>query len=359
MDHQLLKAKLERYGVRGIALQIFSSYLDNRTQSVKLASGVAESKICVIKQGVPQGSILGPLLYILFANDIIKYLQKIPNVHVVCYADDTNIIVTGNDLTETKATAERVYQNIICWSHKNNLNLNKTKTTTIQFSLNNNSEGLKLFDDTGTELKSCEASKLLGVIFDVHLQWTPHVENLCIKLRTSCYALKFMSQHCSQEVLKTLYYANFHSHLRYGIVNWGNSSNVARVFLLQKYAVRILSNLNYRETCRNSFKNLKILTVAGLYILEVCSYVHKHKSFFLSNQVRHSHETRSRNILIPDQYRTTMYQKSFLCQGCKLYNSLDEDIRTAGSIQMFKSRLKKLLLAKNCYTINEFFLNVR
>lgn len=355
VDHQLLKAKLERYGVRGTALQIFSSYLDNRTQSVKLPGGVAESKICVIKQGVPQGSILGPLLYILFSNDIINYLQKIPNVHVVCYADDTNVIVTGNDLTETKVTAERVYQNIICWSHNNKLNLNKTKTTTIQFSLNNNSEGLKLFDDTGTELKSCDANKLLGVTFDVHLQWTHHIENLCTKLRTSCYALKFMSKHCSQEVLKTLYYANFHSHLRYGIVNWGNSSNVARVFLLQKYAVRILSNLNYRETCRNAFKNLKILTVASLYILEVCLYVYKHKSFFSSNQVRHSHETRSKNILIPDHYRTTMYQKSFLCQGCKLYNSLDVDIRTSGSVQMFKSKLKKLLLAKNCYTINEFF----
>ena len=77
-----------------------------------------ESNACDIKQGVPQGSILGSLLYILFANDIIYYLQKIPNVHVVCYADDTNVLITGNNLAEAKMTTERVYEEIICWAKK-------------------------------------------------------------------------------------------------------------------------------------------------------------------------------------------------------------------------------------------------
>ena len=96
VDHQSLIAKLARYGVRRTALQIFTSYLDSRSQKVKMEEGV-ESNACDIKQGVPQGSILGPLLYILFANDIIYYLQKTPNVHVVCYADDTNVLITGNN----------------------------------------------------------------------------------------------------------------------------------------------------------------------------------------------------------------------------------------------------------------------
>ena len=237
----------------------------------------------------------------------------------------------------------------------NNLNLNKTKTVSIQFTLNNNFEGLTFFNGTDLELKTCDANILLGVTFDKHLHWTHHIENLCIKLRKSCYALKFMSKHCSRDILKTFYFANFHSHLRYGIINWGNSNNVARVFLLQKYAIRTLLNLSYRETCRDALKILKILTVADLYILEVCSYVHKHKSTFLSNQVGHLHDTRSKHLLLPDCDRTTMYQKTFLYQGCKFYNSLDEDIKSSGSIRAFKWKLKKLLLSKNCYTINEFF----
>ena len=314
-----------------------------------------ESNACDIKQGVPQGSILGPLLYILFANDIIYYLQKTPNVHVVCYADDTNVLITGNNLTEAKMTTERVYEEIICWAKKNYLNLNKTKTVSTQFSLSNNTETFKLFEGTDSEIVTCDANKLLGVTFDKHMQWTCHIENLCKKLRTSCYALKFMSKHCSQEILKTLYYANFHSHLRYGIMNWGNSASVNRVFLLQKYAVRILSSLSYRETCRDAFKQLRILTVASLYIFEVCLYVHKNKSIFVRNQARHSHETRSRDLLIPDSHRTSMFQRSFLYQGCKLYNSLDEDIRVSGSVHIFKHKLKRLLLEKNCYTIDEYF----
>ena len=128
-----------------------------------------------------------------------------------------------------------------------------------------------------------------------------------------------MSNHCSTEILLTLYYANFHSSLKYGIINWGNSSQVSRVFLLQKYAVRIIAELNSLDTCRYAFKNLKIMTLVSIYILEICTYVFKNKSMFLNNQTSRGYETRHKEQLQTASFRTIMYQKSFIYQVFQLF----------------------------------------
>lgn len=197
---------------------------------------------------------------------------------------------------------------------------------------------------------------MLGITFDSLLQWECHIDNLCSKLRSSCYALYFLAQQCSREVLLTLYYANFHSHVRYGIINWGMSTYIQRVFILQKYAVRILGGLRFPESCREEFKNLKILTVAGIYILEVCTFVYKNKNKFLANQVNHNHETRFKRLLQPEIHRTTLYQRNFYYNGCKLYNRLSDNIKSSPNANVFKQRLKKFLWGRSFYTVDEFYL---
>ena len=132
---------------------------------------------------------------------------------------------------------------------------------------------------------------MLCVTFDSTLRWQEHINSLCNKLK-NCFSLKFLKNHLSSDVLRSVYYANIHAHIRYGILNWGLSSFASRVFLIQKYAVRILAGLSPRELCRASFKSLKILTLSGIYILEACVYVFKNKNSFESYRSSHDYNTR-------------------------------------------------------------------
>ena len=351
VDHEILLNKLDRYGVRGVALNLFSSYLNNRTQIVKLNFEIT-STVCNITCGVPQGSVLGPLLFNIFANDLITYLNKMPNAHCICYADDTNILIIDDDLNVIKNSAELMFSHVVHWSEENKLNLNKNKTNMLLFTLNRTLD-MSIFN--GSDITFCESVKILGITFDRYLDWGNHMDTLCNKLRSSCYGLRFMSLHCSRDVLMSLYYANFHSHLRYGITNWGNSAHINRVFILQKYAIRIIAGLGFRESCRPSFKNLKILTVAGIYILEVCTFVYKNQHKFFANQVSHNHNTRFKGLLQPQSHRTALYQRSFYFNGCKFFNALSEEIKLSPNLHVFKSKLKKILLDKNCYETDDFF----
>lgn len=352
VDHEILLNKLYRYGVRGVALNLFSSYLNNRTQIVKVNYDIT-SAVCNITQGVPQGSVLGPLLFNIFANDLITYLNNIPNIHCVCYADDTNILITDKDLNVIKNSAELVYSQVVHWSEENRLKLNKNKTNMLLFTLHRNLD-VSIFN--GSDITFCNSVKMLGITFDRYLDWENHIDSLCNKLRSNCYGLRFMSLHCSRAVLMSLYYANFHSHLRYGITNWGNSTHINRVFILQKYAIRIIAGLGFRESCRTTFKNLKILTAAGVYILEVCIFVYKNQHRFLANQVNHNHNTRFKGLLQPQSHRTALYQRSFYYNGCKFFNALSEEIKLSPNLHVFKLKVKKILLEKNCYEVDDFFL---
>lgn len=201
-----------------------------------------------------------------------------------------------------------------------------------------------------------QSAKLLGVTFDHNLQWSNHINTMCEKLRKNCFALRSIKFHCSQNVLLSLYYANIHSTIRYGIITWGTCSQVQRVFILQKYAVRILEGLSGRESCREYFKKLNILTVFNIYIYEICCFVFKNKNIFQRNQINHDHSTRFKNTLSPDQHVTALYQKGPMYNGCKFFNFLPDAIKQARNIYMFKKNIKKLLIEKNCYSLEEFFL---
>lgn len=356
VDHELLLEKLNRYGIRGIPLKFFTSYLENRNQIVKL-NDVYSNKYNVDK-GVPQGSILGPLLFLIFANDLAYFLKNTPGIYIVTYADDTNLLLTERAIEPLRILTEKTYQNIITWAEKNCLYLNKSKTTYLPFSIKKTTtdfeNGFARNDNADVVLST--STKILGVHFDRNLQWDCHIDVLTKKLTSSCYGLRFLTNHCSRDILLTLYYANFHSHMRYGIINWGNSTHIHRVFVLQKYAVRIIAKLNYRDSCRDAFKQLRILSVASTYIFEVCSFIYNNKSLFSVYNLKHEYHTRHKDILQPNSHRTTMYQKNFFYNGCKLYNALSNDITSSGNIHIFKKRLKEYLVYKNCYSVNDFFL---
>ena len=113
--------------------------------------------------------------------------------------------------------------------------------------------------------------------------------------------------------------------MRYGIINWGTSSYCRRVFILQKYVLRILDKLPQRESCSPIFKKLKILTLTNTYVYQLGCFVYKNLAMFRINTINHNYGTRFKHNLNPDQHSTTLYQKN--CNGCKIWNALPMDIK--------------------------------
>lgn len=347
VDYDLLIAKLFRYGIRGPALNFLSSYIKNRSQVVYV-NGTEGNKY-PINAGVPQGSILGPFIYLVFANDLALHIKSKFNVHITCYADDTNFLVVQKSPDAVMNVSKDLYRDIIIWSEKNRLTLNKEKTATVSFRYN-------IEPNHTDEFLIADSVKILGVIFDRNLTWAAHIDSLCAKLGKGCYGMRNLKNHCSKDTLLTFYYSNIHSHLRYGIMLWGLSTTYARrAFILQKRVIRIMESLHPRESCRESFKTLKILTLTGIYIYEICCYVFKNKSTFLTNQTNHNYQTRFKGQLIPHQHSTALYQKSVFYNGCKIYNHLPADIKNSNSLFIFKKRIKNLLIEMCLYDVNEFY----
>lgn len=126
--------------------------------------------------------------------------------------------------------------------------------------------------------------------------------------------------------------------------------------MLQKYAVRIVCGLSRRDSCRDAFKNLKILTLSGIYIYEACIYAYKNKNIIRANRADHRYDTRFRELLLPESHSSAFYQKTCAYNSCKFYNSLPVDIRDAQNIAVFRRRLKQYLVDKCCYTLQEYLI---
>jgi len=156
--------------------------------------------------------------------------------------------------------------------------------------------------------------------------------------------------------MKMVYHSLFHSVMCYGIMFWGNSPHTHIIFKVQKRVLRIIVGAGYRDSCRELFKELKILTLSSQYILSLLLFVIQNRGYFTSNISFHNINTRQKNDLHLPQVSLTMYQKGVLYSGIKIFNALPMTIKSISSNpKQFKVTLKNYLLSHSYYSLHEFF----
>jgi len=247
IDHGKLLVKLDNYGIRGNSHSLLKSYLTNRKQFTSFNN--ENSSTANVMFGVPQGSVLGPLLFLIYVNDIVNCS---PYGEFILYADDTNIFIVADSKEEAFIKANKVLELVNQYMLSNLLHINTSKCYFMYFRPNLYARSIcsrtepydrdaKLFL-SGAQVKQVSSIKFLGVTIDENLNWIPHIENLRNKLILSQGALYRIKDSIPIKLHKTLYHSLFESHLTYGISVWGSQSNsvMEKLFTIQKSCIRML-----------------------------------------------------------------------------------------------------------------------
>ena len=244
IDHSTLISKLNHYGVRGNALKLISSYLSNRKQYVNVLGEKSEQLPVLF--GVPQGSVLGPLLFIIYVNDLCNISDK---AKFILFADDTNIFISANTKSAAFEIANEVLKLVSSYMTVNLLHINTKKCCYMYFSPNkqkpteisdNEVEHYLAIDSK--VIQRVSETKFLGVTIDENLTLAPHIHALNKKLNSTCGRLYRIKKFLPEFLHKQIYHALFESHLGYAISVWGgvSSNQIKPLFTTQKKCIRIM-----------------------------------------------------------------------------------------------------------------------
>jgi hypothetical protein len=178
---------------------------------------------------------------------------------MVLFADDTSLLITDSNDTDFNININQSFCNIISWFKSNLLILNFNKTHYVEFWTKNYYQVKTKVKYEHQKISNSTETKFLGLIIDETLSWNQHTHHIATKLCSACYALRNLKYIVPQSTLRTIYYAYIHSILNCSVIFWGRSSNVKKLFILQKKIVRIITNTGVRESCREAFKNMEIM----------------------------------------------------------------------------------------------------
>ena len=359
LEHEVLYEKLEIYGVRGIALNWFKSYLSNRKLRVKCMVSSSHkqeySDYEEVKYGTPQGSCLGPLLFLIFSNDLHRHLEFCNNLQ---FADDTTIYKGHRNLRFLTWCIEQDLSNVNDWFKANKLTLNVDKSVHMVFGKKNNIETkIRL---RNTELPRVEVVKFLGMWVDEDLNWNEHISKLKMRIRRNLNLLQTGSNLLDPHTKKILYYAQIYSHLSYGLIIWGNMINSIKMDSLQKLQNKCIRKINQNEKqVNNIYTKYKILRLKELLVLENCKLIYRLEHHRLPRQIdylfktsqqgksllkQHNYNTRHKKL--PNMARThcKVYSTSFLCSSIRDYQKIGFDIKKTEKLKKFTHLLKNHLL---------------
>ena len=353
LDHKILLYKLKHYGLRGICYKWFESYLSNRTQFVSHLS--TNSATLPTSCGVPQGSILGPLLFLIYVNDICSVSNVL---QFILYADDTNVFYSDPNFERLFAVMNEELPKLSTWFRSNKLSLNLIKTNYIHFK-NPQAPKIDNYPDLiidNVSLEPKENTKFLGVTIDHYLNWNSHIENITVSVSRGIGVLYKLRSFLPLRTLVIVYNSIILSHISYCNLVWAcQKSKLNEIYTLQKKAVRICTNSNYLAHSDPLFFQTSILPVSELHDYQIALFMYRFQtndlpssfnSMFCLNSSIHNYPTRtSLNIHLTNP-KTSLAHRSIRHTGPDMWNSLPPDVISSSSKSTFKLRMKKMLLMK-------------
>jgi len=352
IDHKILIHKLNIYGIRGKALDWFRSYLKDR-ELVTSVNECLSSQKEILTYGVPQGSILGPLLFIIYINDLPSVLEKCKSV---IFADDTNLFCSSHSIHTLYSNVNEDLKHVSDWFKANKLSLNVDKTVFIVFS----KRGLHIPQNLEIKIdefkiKQKHSTRFLGVIIDRYLNWHEHIDSVKCKLNSSLYIMHRVKNLLPHKYLTTLYHTLIQPYIMYGLTLWGstNSNYINKLFVQQKKAVRIINKVSSYHHTNLLFKESKILKLPELYKFETAKYVYKFssnilpknlKTLFIKHGSFHNYNTRNRSNPCIPLHKSKITLNSICHKGPAIWHKVPNEIKSSRTLEIFKSKFKKHLL---------------
>ena len=293
-----------------------------------------------IVRGVPQGSILGPLLFLLFVNDIVN---SSTSLHFILYADDTNLFLSHKNIEELMLQANVEMQRVTKWFIANKLKVNKSKTKYMIFNLKDKHKSKQLLNDLDLKVDNeiverVEYTNFLGVIIDNKLNWEKHIEGISKKVSANLGIIRKLRTLLPNKSLFTLYNSIIHPYLSYCNLVWGSTFDkyLMPLYILQKSAVRLCCNAHFRAHSSPLFKKLRLLKLHDMVAHNSLLFMFKFKydllpgafhNYFCLNSAIHNTNTRGKDTFHLPLFRSSFIQQnSIKYRGAVQWNSLDSSI---------------------------------
>ena len=341
------------YKLNETSLQWFSSYLSNRKQTVD--NGQGHSDFIGVQSGVPQGSILGSTLFLLFINDL-------PLFKKFCfsdfYADDATVHTHSNSFATIECNLQTDEDKVKTWGKQNKMHIYYIKTSCIVLGSRHRLHVLPPLNlkIDGHDIINVSQQKLLGLLIDDILMWSAHIDNLCSALSSKISLLRQLATYVSTDVLKKFYQGYVLPLVDYGSVTWSgtSSTNLDRILKLQKHAARIILHVDYNTPSATMFKELgwQHINKRLTYNKAVLTYkaLIKLTPEYITNLLKPVSEIHSRSLkssvngtLSVLRSRTSLFDRSFSSSAPRIWNSLPISVRNSSSLNGFKNSLKDVL----------------
>lgn len=346
VSHVKLLETLEQIGFRGTCLNLLKNYLTNRTQCVNINDVISEFR--TIEYGVPQGTVLGPILFNIYLNSLFS----LPTEGIlISFADDTAIFYTAESWEELMDKAQNDLKGIKNWFDTRLLTINFEKTKFVPFAIKKNRlpnlQPLKIACETRLiEIQPAREIKYLGITIDCLLKWDTHINNVIKKIRSLLPKFKYLRGFLDTIELKTVYYALVESQLKYGIIAWGGAYNthIKNLENVQKWILKIIYRKNRNYSSEALFQLAKVANIRQLFAIALIIEQKNNKN---KQPVFHKYPTRykDKSVIVPN-VGTTFVQRSSYFLGPRIYNQITPEIKNINSLKLFKKRVKDWLLSK-------------